>query len=68
MMSDDKVAELREQIADLKKRWPAHSVPPAMMECLDTLEEELARELEKGLEKRSSHGFKQDLPKDGGKS
>jgi hypothetical protein len=26
----------------LKKRWPAHSVPPAMMRELDDLEEELA--------------------------
>lgn len=47
MMSKDKVAELKEQIADLKKRWPAHSVPPAMMTQLDALEEELARELKK---------------------
>jgi tRNA (adenine37-N6)-methyltransferase len=33
------------QIADLKKGWPAHSVPPAMMGQLDDLEEELMREL-----------------------
>jgi len=46
-MSNDKVAELEEQIADLKMRWPAHSVPSAMMAQLDALEEELARELEK---------------------
>jgi tRNA-Thr(GGU) m(6)t(6)A37 methyltransferase TsaA len=50
MMSKDKVAELKEQIADLKKRWPAHSVPPAMMERLDALEEELAIELKKRSE------------------
>jgi tRNA-Thr(GGU) m(6)t(6)A37 methyltransferase TsaA len=48
-MSKDRVVELEEQIADLKKRWSAHSVPPAMMAQLDALEEELARELEKRL-------------------
>jgi tRNA-Thr(GGU) m(6)t(6)A37 methyltransferase TsaA len=50
MMSKDKVAELKEQIADLKKCWPAHSVPPAMMAQLDALEEELAIELKKRSE------------------
>ncbi|HLE50514.1 MAG TPA: tRNA (N6-threonylcarbamoyladenosine(37)-N6)-methyltransferase TrmO [Anaerolineales bacterium] len=46
-MSKDKVEELKDQIADLKKRWPAHSVPPAMMGKLDELEEELRRELQR---------------------
>jgi len=46
-MSRDRVKELEEQIADLKKRWPAHSVPAVMMEQLDDLEEELRREKEK---------------------
>jgi tRNA-Thr(GGU) m(6)t(6)A37 methyltransferase TsaA len=50
MMSNDRVAKLKEQINDLKKRWPAHSVPPAMMERLDALEEELAMELKKRRE------------------
>jgi formylmethanofuran dehydrogenase subunit E len=50
MMSNDRVAKLKEQINDLKKRWPAHSVPPAMMERLDALEEELAMELKKRSE------------------
>jgi tRNA-Thr(GGU) m(6)t(6)A37 methyltransferase TsaA len=44
-MSRERVEELRKQIADLKKRWPAHSVSAAMMEQLDELEEELSREL-----------------------
>ena len=39
----DKIKRLEEQIADLKRRWPAHSVPPAMLEELDELEEELER-------------------------
>ena len=46
-MSRDRVEELDEQIAELKKRWPAHSVPAAMMEQLDYLEEELRREKER---------------------
>lgn len=41
------IRELEEKIANLKKRWPAHSVPPAMMQELDDLEEELAEALEK---------------------
>ena len=49
-MSKDRVAELKQQIADLKKRWPAHSVPPAMVERLDALEEKLAMELKKRSE------------------
>jgi tRNA-Thr(GGU) m(6)t(6)A37 methyltransferase TsaA len=44
-VNKDRVEELKQQIADLKKRWPAHSVPSAMMEQLDELEEELMREL-----------------------
>ncbi len=43
----DRIAELREQIADLKKRWPAHSTPPAMFQQLEELEEELENELKK---------------------
>jgi hypothetical protein len=39
--STDRIQALQDQIADLKKRWPAHSTPPAMMQTLDALEEEL---------------------------
>jgi tRNA-Thr(GGU) m(6)t(6)A37 methyltransferase TsaA len=46
-MSKDRVEELKKQIADLRKRWPAHSVPAAMMEQLDDLEGELRVELNK---------------------
>ncbi len=38
---NERVQELERQIADLKSRWPAHSVPPAMLEELDDLEEQL---------------------------
>lgn len=42
-MSDDLIKELEKRIKDLKKKWPAHSVPPAMLMQLDELEEELER-------------------------
>ena len=45
-MSTEKIEKLSKQITDLKRRWPAHSVPPAMMEQLDDLEEELKKELD----------------------
>jgi len=47
MKRKDRAAEIREQIEELKKSWPAHSVSPVMMAQLDELEEELAAELEK---------------------
>lgn len=48
-VSKDKVKEIEEKIADLKARWPAHSVPPSMWQELESLEEELekAKEAEK---------------------
>jgi len=45
-MDNKRIQELEEKIADLKKRWPAHSVPPAMVLELDDLEEELAEVVE----------------------
>ena len=36
------VSEIEQAIADLKRRWPAHSVPPAMLRRLEELEDELA--------------------------
>jgi formylmethanofuran dehydrogenase subunit E len=44
-MSGDQIEELRRQIADLKQRWPAHSVTPAMLEELDELEATLQEAL-----------------------
>jgi len=38
---DEKIARLEAEIADLKKRWPAHSLKPAMFTQLEDLEEEL---------------------------
>lgn len=42
-MNDDKVKEIEERLAALKKQWPAHSVSPAMLQQLDELEEELEK-------------------------
>jgi nicotinamidase-related amidase len=40
-MSEDRVREIKDKIADLKARWPAHSVPMSMWQQLEELEEEL---------------------------
>ena len=38
---DERITKLKEQIAELKARWPAHSVQPWMLQQLEELEEEL---------------------------
>jgi hypothetical protein len=43
-MNDKRNQELKEKITDLKKCRPAHSVLPAMLQELDDLGEELAKE------------------------
>ena len=40
-MSEDKVREIEDKIAELKARWPAHSVPPSMWHQLEELEAQL---------------------------
>jgi len=42
-MGVDRIKELEEKLADLKARWPAHSVPPSMWQELEELEEELEK-------------------------
>ena len=42
-MNDEKVNDIEEKIADLKGRWPAHSVPPSMWQELEDLEAELVK-------------------------
>jgi hypothetical protein len=37
----DRVREIEERIAELKGRWPAHSVPPQLWQELEELEDEL---------------------------
>ncbi len=39
----DREKELEAKLADLKGRWPAHSVPPSMWHELEELEEELEK-------------------------
>lgn len=46
----ERITILEKQIADLKKRWPAHSASPVMMQQLDELEEELQQEINKSGE------------------
>ena len=41
--TSEKVKELEEKLADLKARWPAHSVPPSMWQQLEELESELEK-------------------------
>ena len=40
-MDNGRIKEIEEEIADLKARWPAHSVPPRMWQQLEELEEKL---------------------------
>ena len=42
-MGEDKMREIEDKIADLKARWPAHSVPPSMWQQLEELEEDLGK-------------------------
>ena len=41
MIENERVKEIENAIADLKARWPAHSVPPKMWQQLEELEEKL---------------------------
>jgi len=52
-MSNERIKKLESQIAELKSRWPAHSVPPTMFQQLEDLEEELQKELKKAAEGRA---------------
>jgi hypothetical protein len=49
-MNGNAMREIEEKIADLKGRWPAHSVPPSLWRELEVLEEELeeAKRAEEG--------------------
>jgi hypothetical protein len=40
-VDENKVKEIEEKIAELKSRWPPHSVPPSMWMELEKLEAEL---------------------------
>jgi hypothetical protein len=51
-VSKDRIREIEDKIADLKARWPAHSVKPLMWQQLEELEDELEKakraEIEEG--------------------
>ncbi len=49
-MNQSRIEQLERDIADLKARWPAHSVKPAMLQQLEELEDALERELLKAEE------------------
>ncbi|MGQ9600323.1 MAG: histidine kinase [Anaerolineae bacterium] len=49
-MNRERIRELEQQIDEIRRRWPAHSVSPTMVQQLEDLEEELARELKKSTE------------------
>jgi hypothetical protein len=40
-VNDERIKELEDAIAELKSRWPAHSVPPRMWQQLEELEGKL---------------------------
>ena len=42
-MGKDKIEELEAKLADLRARWPSHSVPVSMWQQLEELEEELGK-------------------------
>ena len=42
-MESERIVKIREEIAELKAKWPAHSVPVSMWQKLEELEEELER-------------------------
>ena len=51
-MDNDRIKEIEGKIADLKARWPAHSVHLSMWQELEELEDEL--EKAKSAKKRDS--------------
>lgn len=53
-MSDEKIREIEEKIADLKARWPAHSVPPSMWMQLEELEDELEAARKERVDKQDN--------------
>ncbi len=55
-MMNHTIQDLEKQIADLKNRWPSHSVPPGMMAQLDELEEELRSAIEQRDSMQMSKG------------
>jgi hypothetical protein len=44
----DRILALEQEIAEIKRRWPPHSVPSSLLRRLDELEDELARAKKEG--------------------
>jgi hypothetical protein len=42
-MNKDRIKELEERVAELRKRIPPHSVPPGLIQMLEDTEDELER-------------------------
>jgi len=57
---EERVKEIEAQIADLKARWPAHSVPPNMLMQLDELEDALEQAMRALAEKKGIGQDSQD--------
>jgi len=36
-MSSERIDELKKQMAELERRWPAHSTPPTMLQQFDDM-------------------------------
>jgi hypothetical protein len=53
-MDDEFVRFIEEKIMDLKRRWLSHSVPPAMFQELEDLEEALEKALAKSRKDQSA--------------
>ena len=54
----DRIAEIKAEIKELRKRWPAHSTPPALLIMLDDLEDELVLEKAKSKVKKDQDAEK----------
>jgi hypothetical protein len=50
----EKVEEIQERIAELRRRWPAHSVPTRMWMELEELEDELEEAQRTGAEESNA--------------
>ncbi|KYH31233.1 hypothetical protein [Neomoorella mulderi] len=48
----ERINQLQAEIADLKRRFPAHSLKPAMFQQLEDLEEELEKLLQQQNEEQ----------------
>ncbi|MBN2043882.1 MAG: hypothetical protein JW757_02580 [Anaerolineales bacterium] len=53
-ISESRIKELERKIEELKKRFPAHSIPPSLMAELDELEEQLEAEIRKVSDQATS--------------